>query len=116
MVVPEFIPGLADHWWQEGEGGWEFLAVQWLGLRILFAEGLHPIPGKETKIPRASCYSKRKGGRWRVMWRGRGGAGEEEALCNLLTVTNNPKVVELGLNPMPELQVFSIVSPFCVIP
>ena len=45
---------------------------------------------------------------------GRGVLVKKRLLCNLLTVTNNPKVVELGLNTRPELQVFSIVSPFCV--
>ena len=36
------------------------LAVQWLGLRALTAEGLGSIPGRGTKIPQATQGSQKK--------------------------------------------------------
>ena len=35
------------------------MAVQWLGLRALTAEGLGSIPGRGTKIPRATLHGQK---------------------------------------------------------
>ena len=40
--------------------GWNFLAVQWLGLHASTAEGMGSIPGQGTKIPHAVRYGLRK--------------------------------------------------------
>ena len=37
-----------------------FLAVQWLGLHALTAEGLGSIPGRGTKIPHAAQCGQKK--------------------------------------------------------
>lgn len=98
-----------------GRGGGNSPGGQWLGLRILTAEGLRPILVRKLKFhtPHVTAKEKAEGGRG--VWR-RGGAVlvKKRLLCNLLTVTNNPKVVELGLNPMPELKYFLYLSPLFV--
>ena len=45
------------------------LAVQWLGLRALTAEGLGSIPGQGTKIPQVTwCGQKRKKKKFSWSW------------------------------------------------
>ena len=40
--------------------GGSCLAVQWLGLRVLTAEGPESVPGQETKITQATCPLREK--------------------------------------------------------
>ena len=96
-----------------GRGGGNSLAVQWLDSAFSLLRAHVQSLVRKLKFHTPHVTAKEKVG---VGGRGQGLLVKKRLLCNLLTVTNNCKVVELGLDPMPELQVFSIVSPFCVIP
>ena len=39
---------------------WDFLVVQWLGLRASTALSAGSIPGRGTKIPQATCHNQMK--------------------------------------------------------